>query len=376
MRRLALLPLALLVTGPLWLPAAGARAEDPPEKDDEVTLDAPPPALPTGRDAFLEPMRRPNLIDYLAALQKQIAQFESSPPHTEDVTALYDAWKAILRPRVHPMLRRIEKWQDPKRWLWEDGETMPTSLKPDQWSGFTRDMARLATEIHGAYKQYGSVELKPKRRQAGYAPQIRPPQVYLGYPYPSLYGSILDRQAAGSLLGRWASGSYWHLLDRFRYAWDWSWYRRAAWYEHWRKRQEATDDLFESLRSDLAGTRDVLGQSLLGLQAFLAALQNAEEERLLGLCESCRTDDETLRAMGETALRAMADSRLEAERYRGDSSAAYGTLLRKWLRAQRAAVEVMDVAHEDLTSEDAAAEDEDAEEREPAGDDPAGDEGR
>jgi hypothetical protein len=332
---------------------APARAEEEPAEPAEpavaeraADLAAPPPDMPEGRDAFLEPGERPNLIEVLGSLRRQIEQFETPPPATPRVTALRDAWDSILEPRIRRMLRRLEKWEDPERWLYVEGEATPVALKPDEWAAFTRDMAGLATELHGAWQQYGSVKIRAKIPHGG-IPNPSPPSVYLGYPYAGLYNGILQRQSAGTSLGRWASGSYWRLVDRFRYAWDWSWYRRAYWYEHWQRRIEATEDLFEDLRAELDGTRDILGQALLGLQVYVAALQNAEEERLYDLCESCRTEDETLREMGRTALATMEKERLEAERYQGKSSAAYGSLLRKWLRAQKAALKVMEVAHED-----------------------------
>lgn len=353
-----LLGLCLALASLLVLGSAGA--EDPPAASGNApTLDGPPPELARGKDAYLRPVDRPDLIEYLGALRQQITQFETPPPSNEDVTVLRDAWSAILKPRIRRMVKRMEKWEQPKRWIWAEGESGPVSLKPEQWTTFTRDMAALGTELHGAWTQYGKVKIKAKRLAAGYpTPAPRYPYPSYAYPYSRLYGGIVDRQAAGAVLGRYSSNSYWHLMNRYRYAWDWSYVRRLQRYQNYQKRVTATKDLFSDLKGEIQATRDTLGQAILGLQVFIAALQNAEEERLLGLCESCRTGDETLKKMGVTALDAMRDSRLAAERYQGKSSAAYGTLLRKWLRAEKAALKVMEIAHDqgefDEPAEDAA----------------------
>jgi hypothetical protein len=147
--------------------------------------------------------------------------------------------------------------------------------------------------------------------------------------------------------------SYRHLLGRFRTAWDWGWEEQARWAKYWEQR-DARDRMTATVREDLQATRDTLAQTLLGLQVFMGAVQNAEEERLANLCEACRTDDATLREMAETALRDMATARLEAERFQGDSYAKYGTLLRTWLRRQQAALGVLDVAGKPLAEAQAA----------------------
>ena len=325
----------------LLLPLTVAVADEPPAFDPGQA----PPTLPAGKESYLQPVDRPDLIGYLAKMREQLAQFETPPPKTESVTALYDAWRKILKPRLPRMLRRIEKWEKPKRWEWARGERTPSTIKPEQWTTFTRDMASLATELHGAYKQYGSVKVVPKALPYN---RLSYPGLgsSIGYPYAQPYGWILDRQAAGVRLGRRASHSYWNLMNRFSYSWNYNYLRRQAWHRYWRQRRQATEKLFEDLKAELSSTRDTLGQTLLGMQVFMAAMQNAEEERLLGQCHSCRTDDESLRKMGEAALDGMETARLEAERFQGKSSAAYGTLLRKWLRAHKAAVKVMEIAHD------------------------------
>jgi len=333
------IPLLLLSGAPL-------RAEDPEGGEAPPGFGAEaPPEMPKGADAFMEPTDRPDLLDYVKALRRQVEQFRDPPPSTDDVTALRDAWNAILKPRIGRMTKRLERWSDPSHWVFEPGEDTPSGLKPEEWTAFTRDMASLATELHGAWKQYGTVKLKPKESMAGhgYVPSA-PRLTRIVYPWPVLYDSVLDRQAAGLRLGHWDASTYWHLLGRFRYAWDWSWLRRQQWYDYWRKRRQATKELFDDLRSELDGTRESLGETLLGLQVFVAALQNAEEERMQAECIPCRTQDETLVEMAEKALSGMQEARLQAESFQGRSSSGYGTILRKWLRSQKAAVQVLAIA--------------------------------
>lgn len=327
-----------------------------------------PPDMPSGPEAYMTPTDRTDLLAFVQALHRQIAQFKDPPPSTQDVTALRDAWNAILRPRIGRMTKRLEKWSDASRWIYLEGEEHPVALKPDQWTAFTRDMASLATELHGAWKQYGTVKLKPKESMSGhgYMPRGRP-LTRLAYPWPTMYGSIMDRQTAGGRLGRWDSHSYWHLLGRFRYAWDWSYLRRQQWYEYWRRRRQATKKLFDDLRSELNGTRDTLGETLMGVQVFVAALQNAEEERMQEECIPCKTKDETLVKMAETALEGMHTARLNGESFQGRSSSGYGTILRKWLRSQKAATKVLRIAVEEQEAAEAEEAEEAKEAKEAAG---------
>ena len=345
MTRTACLLLALV----LLLGLVPAFAEEP---DDAPFGGQAPPDMPRGPEAYMTPTDRTDLLAFVQALHRQVAQFRDPPPSTDDVTALRDAWNAILRPRIGRMERRLERWGDASRWAFVDGEEYPVGLQPDEWTAFTRDMASLSTELHGAWKQYGTVKLKPKETMSGhgYMPAARP-LTPLAYPWPALYGSVMDRQLAGTRLGGWDSQSYWHLLGRFRYAWDWSYLRRQQWNQYWLKRQQATKKLFEDLRSELDGTRDTLGETLLGVQAFVAALQNAEEERLQEECIPCKTKDETLVKMADTALEGMHTARLNGESYQGRSPSGYGTILRKWLRSQKAAVKVLRIAEEEEEEE-------------------------
>ena len=348
------LALAALLVFPLILPVVWA--EDEPEAEAPGAM---PPPMPQGREAYLTPVERPDLLETMRRLHRSLQSYETPPPSTPDVTALRDAWNAILQPRAKAMTRRVEKWLDRKRWLFVDGEATPIALQPDQWTMFTREMASLAAELAGSYKQYGTVKLKAKEPGLGTSRIYNPPSITMyGYGYPVLYGGLRDRQAAASTLGRWDSGSYWHLMNRFNYAWDWRYNSSIYRYQYWKDREEATVKLFDDLRDELNATRDSIGENLLGVQALVATLQNQEEERINEDCIPCKTKDETLVKMAETAMDGMQAARLDAEVYQGRSTAGYGTLLRKWLRSQKAANKVLAIATEE--EEQAAEEDEEA----------------
>jgi hypothetical protein len=144
-------------------------------------------------------------------------------------------------------------------------------------------------------------------------------------------------------MGRWNMNSYWHLLNRFQGAWLYRLERRRE-YDDWiRKKERMRRETFEHLRSELDNTRETLMENLLGVQALVAAMQNSEEERMGQHCGAYPPDD-ALREMVEVAGKALEDARLEAETFEGESSAAYGSLLRKWLRAHKAALKVLEVA--------------------------------
>ena len=265
----------------------------------------------------MTPTDRTDLLAFVQALHRQVAQFRDPPPSTEDVTALRDAWNAILRPRIGRMERRLERWSDASRWIFVDGEEYPVGTPAGR---VDRVHARHGQPRHRAARRLEAVRhreaeaegdaVRPRLHAHGHAPSRRWP-----IPGRRLYGGVMDRQtrrARGS--GAGTPDSYWHLLGRFRYAWDWSYLRRQQWNQYWRKRQQATDKLFEDLRSELNGTRDTLGETLLGVQAFVAALQNAEEERLQEECIPCKTKDETLVKMADTALEGMQVRRVSTAR--------------------------------------------------------------
>ena len=335
-------------------PTVPANADDAAK-----TVEAPAPGKPPefgGADAFLAPAATGSLLEWIAALKGQLERLRTPPPTSPDDTQLRSAWQSILEPRIGNMLSRLETWQDSSRWTTVEGEPDLIVLKDAQWAGFVQSMAMLATELHGAWKQYQNVKIKHKNLAADPPRYTSGPYVVrLAYPVSGLYQSILHRQAAARQLGFVRTGSHWHLLSRFRTAWDWSWDQSSTWHRYLEKKEaQAARERFEqALEVALEGTRDTLSTTLLGLQAFVAAVQESEQARLRGICLACRTDDATLREMAETALRDMDLVQLEAERYQGPSYSKYGSLLRSWYRRQRAAVSVLAITEKRLEEADA-----------------------
>jgi hypothetical protein len=310
-----------------------------------------PPEFPTGPESFSGGATdKADFRSWVTILRTHVERLKTLPPSTPPWTDLRDAWKSILEPRVGHVANRLATWEEPARWVVltgdEAGDRMV--LKPDQWQAFTGDMAQTATELHGALKQYKNVKIDSKVEQTTPPPSLPAPTLY--FSTPVMYRSILDRQAAGLLLpGRRVSPSYVRLLTRFQAWWDWSWDQRSKWYKYW-ERRTSLDALQQELTAELDATRENLTQTLLGLQVLVAAVQNAEEERLQAVCLACASDDKTLREMAETALRDMAAARLEGEKFQGDSYAKYGSIVRTWLRLQKAAVGVLADTEKDLVA--------------------------
>jgi hypothetical protein len=349
-----LLPCALL-GGPAW-----AEETDP----DAVPTPGKPPEFTGGAEVYLKPVETGTLVDWVTALRGQLERLRTKPPAGPQDTQLHSAWESILEPRLGNMIGRLEKWQDPSRWVVVEGSEPAISvLKDDQWAPFVQSMSFLATELHGAWKQYQNVSIKrknvpPDPAQPGQPPFAGPVTYRIAFPVAGLHQAILHRQAAARQLGHVRFGSHWHLLGRFRNAWDWSWEQSSTWWKYLERQQaqQARERFEMALQVALDGTRDTLNNTLLGLQAFVAATQETEQERLRGICLACKTDDATLREMAETALRDMEIVQMEAERFQGPSYSDYGSLLRQWYRRQRAAVSVLDITTKRMT-DDASIED-------------------
>ena len=189
----------------------------------------------------------------------------------------------------------------------------------------------------------------------GQATVPKPPRLTrFGYGGPVLRDGIRHRQVAGWRTGRWDMGSYWHLLNRFNDAWMWRQQQREAYYEWFRKQAAARKQTFQDLRSELNNTRETLNENMLGVQALVAAMQNSEEERL-GRGFMALPEDDTLREMVDLGLRDMETARLDAESYEGKSAAKYGTLIRKWLRTQKAGAKLLDHVEKEKAEEASAA---------------------
>lgn len=281
-------------------------------------------------------------IEYLKSFRDWLAKHEVAPPRTRNDSALFDVWRAALRPRATRMRKRIETLMQRKHWLPEHG--MPERVKPDSWSRFVREMAALTTELAGALKQYQAARIKIRRGVP--AERLRPIGSYYGYGRPvglwyrsaALRRVLIRRHKLGIHVGPLVLHSYWNLMRRLRAGWGW---RVDHCISCLRRREEAqrkkAEDYVAERQKVFDTTRDTLQQQLLALQVLVATMQ-AQEEHRLGVEWTQKLGDVSERSADGKARVAMQDARLEAEQFTGESSAAYGQLLRGWLRAQKKVV--------------------------------------
>jgi len=337
--------LALLTTLAFALPA---RAEEAPASG----AGAAPPVFPA--EWVVEIEAKP--VDpqaWIAALRGQLERMRTPPPTSAQDTQLKSAWETILVPRLGNMINRLEAWQESSRWMVLTGETTFVTLRDDQWAPFIQSIATLTAELQGAQQQYANVQIRRRvlPEATGAIAVWR-----LAYPADGLYTSILQRQAAAQRIAARRLATHASLLGRFRRAWDWSWDQGDAWVRYLEKQEAAAaqEAVERSLEEALDATKQRLASLLLGVQAFVASVQEAEQARLRSLCVACSTDDATLREMAETALRGMETAQLDAERFQAGNYTRYNALLRTWHRQQRAAVSVLNLTAKRLAQEGAA----------------------
>jgi hypothetical protein len=250
-----LVPFAFLTVALLF--ASPALAEEPAGAPNDMFPGAEeaPPEFPAGSEAFTAPIDRTNLPQWIGVLRQQLQRFETPPPTFPESRQLHDEWTTILKPRIARILQRLDNWQAEGKWAVVEGEAAPNILRPSEWTNFVRDMAQLATELHGAWTQYGKIEIRAKSGPPT-SPQLWPRDIpfRLSYPWPTLYRSVLERQQAAANAGSYDGVSYWHLLGRFRHVWDWTWERRLNWYR-WLEQQQAKAKFYAAQQAELNATR-------------------------------------------------------------------------------------------------------------------------
>jgi hypothetical protein len=348
-QRLRLFAASALLAGIALATPAGA--EEPARARGSAA--AQPPVFPA--ELVLEVEAKP--IDpqaWLAALRGQLERMRTPPPTSPQDTQLKSAWETILQPRLGNMISRLEPWQESARWVVITGDPTFVTLRDDQWAPFIQSIAALTAELQGALQQYGNVKIRRR---------VQPEDVgavaawRLAYPTDGLYTSILQRQAAAQRVAARRLATHGALFGRFRQAWDWSWDQSSAWIRYIEEQEAAAaqEAIERGLEEALQATKQNLTGLLLGVQAFVASVQESEHARLRSLCVACRTDDATLREMAETALRGMETAQLDAERFQAGNYTKYNGMLRAWHRQQRAAVGVLELTQkrlqDDVTSE-------------------------
>ncbi len=340
------LSFGLVLIALLLAPGHGdARADEEPAKDAaKDPAEQPSPLQDLTEEQLAEETTPADPIEYLKSFRDWLARHEKAPPRTRNDSALYDIWRAALRPRATRMRKRIETLMQRKHWLPEQG--MPERVKPASWSRFVREMAGLTTELSGALKQYESARIKIRRGVP--TERLRPVGSYYGYAQPVAVWrrsvlrrvALIRRHAVSVHVGPLVLHSYWNLMRRFRLGWDWRIHHCAACERRREEAQRARDAQRKEVANYIAErqrlfdtTRDTLQQQLLALQVLAAAMQ-AQEEQRLGSAWQARFGD-AARPADDASLLAMEAARIEGEQFTGASSAAYGQLLRNWVRAYK-----------------------------------------
>ncbi len=317
------------------------KEKEQKKKAEDLT---PSPLTELRREHFEREADPVDPIEYLRSYRDWIAENATPPPRTERDRGVYDVWTAHLKPRVGRMVKRVDTLMQRKYWEPEVGT--PQRVKPEAWSRFTREIAGLGTELHGAWKGYNKAQITDRRGMAGVpATRTKPPSHtagYFGYGHPGLLwrGAVLGRQSVGDLGYGYELRSYRHLLDTYRRGWGWR--RRHCSHCEIRRRelQKKKREYVAERKKLLHTTRDTLEQQMLSLQVLAAAMQAIEEDSLRKEMEELPRDH-MLREPAVEVLTALRDARLKAERYSGTKSSEYGQLLRGWVRAYKAGMALL-----------------------------------
>jgi hypothetical protein len=229
-------------------------------------------------------------------LRDAVRVHRTPPPRTRGDRALWEAWNAILRPRL-PRLGPASEWfADAQRWEYEGD--VAVRLVPGLWASALSHASALFVTLRAAAGQYGRVRVV-----------FRPPNAFgIVRGAPSAPGATRAERDAD---------------------------RRTT--DARRDQREARlARTLEAASAGLAATRDALAAQAHMVQTLVARMQHAEEMRLGDDCEMCFEVDRGDRAVARETLRLMKIGRLNAESFAGERSSEYGSLLRRdWLRHHR-----------------------------------------
>jgi hypothetical protein len=130
-------------------------------------------------------------------------------------------------------------------------------------------------------------------------------------------------------------------------------YRREEWNRRRRELVRKQKEFLESEREAARVVRDTLEQQMISLQVLTAAMQAAEENAVREEIAKLPEGD-ILRDLALQVVETLREARLKAERYQGTSSAEYGTLIRKWVRAYKAGEALLRKEIQRIDKEEAA----------------------
>lgn len=334
-RSMTLLP-AFLVLALLGAPPP-AHGDDEPEKapaKEAPKTGAPSPLAELTEEHLAKEAEAEDPIAYLKSFHEWVREHERPPPKDGTNKAVYEVWSAVLKPRARRMSSRIDRLMKRKYWLPERGTA--ERVKPESWSTFVRELGGLITELHGAYSRYNQVVLRDRGGKLETSGNRVYDSVYTGYglPYRRWHRGVVYRQGVSLRSRRYELNSYWGLMRRYRLGWGW----RIGECRNCQAREdelkERADKIAQSQKL-IDTTRDTLREQMLALQVLAGAMQAWQEVHIAEEIDELPADH-LLREPAEKLLLALRKARLTAERYDGDSSAAYAQLLRNWVRAYKA----------------------------------------
>jgi hypothetical protein len=304
--------------------------------------EVPPSELPAGDAPALEGAEAQRLLEapqgpldlraFVLTLEGQLRELKTPPRKTPTDHALFDAWTAILEPRVGRMAARLKRIAEEPRWALAPAGTSRI-LTPEAWDVVVREAASLYAELGGALEQYTRfrVSFTPP---AGFG--LQGPGA--GVPDPSAQDRALERLVSleAALEVKLASGQ---LIWTAELTWYWNLARRAELemrrfqedLERWQRQVAAFEDLQARVAYGLTFQRQSLRMLMFGERSLLAALQAAEEDRLRVLVEAL-APDHARRTDAQALLAELRTARNAAEAHSGAQPSGWGTLLRqRWM---------------------------------------------
>ena len=323
--------LGAALLGGVFSPARAVDADDPPPAPG---ADAPPlpPAAPAGLDPgqlLATPQGPLDLRSLVLTLMTPLEAQRTPPRKTASDHALFDAWTAILEPRLGRMLGRLKRIAEEPRWT-PPGDGVRRMLKPEAWDVVLREVASLYAELGGALAQYErfQVSFTLPGGLGLFGAQAGPPDPYAQDRALERLGALESHLTWKVALGQFVWSDeltwYWNLarhaeLEMRRYQEDLA---------RWERQVAAFEDLQSRIAYGLSFQRQTLSMLMFGLRALVAGLQAGEEDRLRAVGLALPEGD-AKRAEVERLLEELRTARNAAENHAGAQPSTWGSLLRQ-----------------------------------------------
>lgn len=241
------------------------------------------------------------LYDRVVAMADRLAVLDETPRRSRAERAVYDAWAAVLKPRIKRMRAHAEWVADPRQWEF-DAERYPEHLQPAAWSRVVREYAGLYTELAGAAAQYDHVRIT-------WTPRVH-------------FGIVRGRSR------RVPEGKS---KDRAKMQAE----AKEALEKARKAKMKAAQETLDEILKRLNVTRTLLEALVDETRHLVAALQADEEARLAARVDRM-AEGSRPREQAEDLLVELAQGRLRAARYGTERASGWGGLLRSTWLAPRA----------------------------------------